>query len=378
MIREERERRGWGYIRKPRYEGARFAASYMHIHEGKLKRWSSPFTFSSREAAGDWLNNERRLIDRDTWTPPAEREHTPFLVREFAKPTPQGGQREGQKREQTALLLREYAEPALRGRRLEPTTRVTYKRLWETRIEPALGDRVLRDITADDLEEWWRSLGDDYESSRGSAWNLLKSILKQAADDEIIAHNPAAAPKFIHYGDRVTRRPLIILSPAELLDVAAQLPSYYAIAVEIMAWCSLRFAEMSELRVKDIRDDELGMLIRIGSSAPMVDGVPVAKKYSKSDPRARDIWVPPNVAARIRSHLKTISQKPDTFIVTNFRGDRLPRATFTKAFKAALPADKAAMNADALRHTGGVLAAKVGATVPELQERLGYSTSSAP
>ncbi|MFZ2240184.1 MAG: tyrosine-type recombinase/integrase [Gordonia amarae] len=345
--------RAWGYVRKPRYVGCRFDASYMHIHNGTLKRFRSPKTFDTRMAAEAWLHTERKLIDHGVWMPPAERARAKAL---------------------SSITLREFAEDALAGRRLAPTTQANYKRLMRTRIEPGLGDRLVREITADDLHEWWRGIGDEFESSRAHAWNLLKSLLKEAVDREIIGSNPADSPRFKRYGKRPTRRPIILMAPAEIDATAAKLPSYYAIALPIMAWCALRFAEMSELRVKDIDDTPEGMVIRIRRSAPLVDGVPVVKRGSKSDAGTRDIWVPPNVAATIREHLKTIGKQPNALIVTNFRGDRLPRATFTKAFKAALPPAKSDMHVHALRHTGAVLAAQAGASIAELQERLGHAT----
>lgn len=77
----------------------------------------------------------------------------------------------------------------------------------------------------------------------------------------------------------------------------------------------------------------------------------------------------------IREHLQTIGKHPNTLVVTNFRGERQPRATFTKAFKAALPPAKSEMHVHALRHTGAVLAAHAGASTAELQERLGHATA---
>lgn len=347
------KRRGWGYIRKPRHIGCRFAASYMHIHKGTLTRFNAPKTFASKMAAESWLYKERQLIDQGVWTPPAER------ARAEAR---------------SSIRLREFAEDALSGRRLEPTTRSNYKRLWDTRIEPHLGDLVVRNITADDLQGWWRSLGVEYEASRAHAWNLLKSLLKEAVEREIITSSPADSPRFKRYGKRPNRRQIILLTPAEISETAAKLPTYYTIALPIMAWCALRYAEVSELRVKDIDDGSDGMVIHVRRSAPLVDGVPVVKQGSKSDAGTRDVWVPPHVAVAIRKRLNAIDKHPNTLVVTNFRGERLPRATFTKAFKSALPPAKSDMNVHALRHTGAVLAAQAGASTFEVQERLGHTT----
>ena len=112
-------------------------------------------------AAEAWLHKERQLIDHGTWTPPAER------VKAVAR---------------SSIKLGDFAQDALAGRRLEPTTRSNYRRLLETRIIPGLGDRPVRDITADDLQDWWRDLGAEYESNRAHAWNLLRSLLEEAVE----------------------------------------------------------------------------------------------------------------------------------------------------------------------------------------------------
>ena len=101
---------------------------------------------------------------------------------------------------------------------------------------------MVRDITADDLQEWWRGLGVEYEASRAHAWNLLKSLLKEAVEREIITSSPADGPRFKRYGKRPNRRQIILLTPAEISTTAAKLPSYYAIALPIMAWCALRLS----------------------------------------------------------------------------------------------------------------------------------------
>jgi hypothetical protein len=58
--------RGWGHIRRLP-SSRRYQASYIGPDLG---RHAGPTTYVSRLDAEHWLASERRLIDRDEWTPP--------------------------------------------------------------------------------------------------------------------------------------------------------------------------------------------------------------------------------------------------------------------------------------------------------------------
>src|SRR5271166_606883 len=64
--RAKRPRRSWGKILRMR--SGRYQAGY---NGPDLARHYAPATFTSRMDAEHWLAAERRLIERDEWTPPA-------------------------------------------------------------------------------------------------------------------------------------------------------------------------------------------------------------------------------------------------------------------------------------------------------------------
>jgi hypothetical protein len=64
-----RPRRGFGTIR--RLPSGRFQATYVGPD---LSRHGAPFTFDAKGYAERWLEEERRLIEMEAWTPPAGRE----------------------------------------------------------------------------------------------------------------------------------------------------------------------------------------------------------------------------------------------------------------------------------------------------------------
>ena len=64
-------RRGWGWIRK--LPSKRWHASYIGPDR---VRHNAPVTYGAKMDAERWLSDERRLIERDEWTPPAQRSAT--------------------------------------------------------------------------------------------------------------------------------------------------------------------------------------------------------------------------------------------------------------------------------------------------------------
>src|SRR5215213_5046465 len=63
-------RRGWGKIRP--LPSKKYQASYVWPPDVG-PRHNAPRTFTSKMDAEHWLADERRRIERDEWTPPAQR-----------------------------------------------------------------------------------------------------------------------------------------------------------------------------------------------------------------------------------------------------------------------------------------------------------------
>lgn len=82
-----------------------------------------------------------------------------------------------------------YAVVALGRRRLRPATVALYDRLLRLAILPAFGGRELRDITSAEVTAWYGSMKRT-PTQQANAYGLLKSILKDAVDDGLIATNP--------------------------------------------------------------------------------------------------------------------------------------------------------------------------------------------
>lgn len=145
-----RQRRSWGKIRRLTHGSGRLQASYMH----DLARHTAPATFTSKMDAEHWLADERRLIERGEWTPPAFR-----AAQTHAK----------------AQTLIDYADTWLEHRNLKPRTRALYRDLLDGPLAP-LHRVPLGLISAESVRAWHSGLGTATPRKREHAYQLLHAI----------------------------------------------------------------------------------------------------------------------------------------------------------------------------------------------------------
>lgn len=166
-------RRGFGQItrlRSKRYQ-ARYRGPDTALH-------NAPTTFDRKGDAEVWLATERRLIQEGGWTPPAQRKAA--LVAAAAV---------------NALTVGRYVERIIqrretRARRpIVPTTADTYRKDWRLR-GGSLDAVPLADLTPAQVADWWHALPATSKTSNGRCYDLLKSVMAEAVEDELIDRNP--------------------------------------------------------------------------------------------------------------------------------------------------------------------------------------------
>ena len=343
------KRRSWGKLRT--IGSGRIHASYISSEDGQ--RYNAPHTFDSRMDAEAWLASERRLIEMNTWTPPADR-----VKRKAA----------------AGVTVRQFAGEWMGQRDLTAKTRSLYNRLLDSRILPAFGDSVVVEVTPALVRGWWSELGRRLPTptSNTQAYQLLKAMFSTAVEDKLMLENPCQIKAA---GKPPKARDVQPLTPAELLTVAESVPERYRIAVPVAAWCGLRFGELIELRRKDVADDGERIVLKIRRAATRVDNKLVVGP-PKTEAGIRDVTVPPHVAVQLRAHMVDVTGGgSDAFVFTTTRGLRLSTTAFTKSVKSGFAAvGKPGMRVHDLRHVGATLAAQAGATTKELMSRLGHTT----
>lgn len=317
--------------------------------------------FRTRGKAQSWLDDERKLIALDAWTPPAERET---------------------KKKLAATTVGQYFETLPAKRHWQSTTARGYKSMFDNDIRPVLGDKALQAVTRDDIREWYFGMlkGHKGRDKRNrDVYCLLQTIFSHAVKEELIEVSPVNIPG-------ASKRPPAqreqeIPTPEEFAKLVAAVPARYRVPVMVAAGCALRIGEWAELRRKDMHHDghtgvwklHIRRQVREGGSSKEV--VPFTK--SKRD---RWVTVPASIVPALQQHLATYSQPGrDGLLFPNQDGVWVDRRRFNRLLKrssmAAFGRDD--MHSHLLRHYGGTEFARAGATLAETMARLGHSTVSA-
>ncbi|MET4078706.1 site-specific integrase [Janibacter sp. UYMM211] len=375
-----RRRRGFGSIfveRSGRYR-ARYADPEGRTRVTKHGNTApllhrAPHTFDTREDAEAWLTDERRLISSGRWSPPASR-HKAALAAET---------------EEERNTFASYARAWLAGRHeLRASTKASYTTAIERHLIPAFGETLLPDITVSSVRAWFASYEDRTPTARAHAYQVLGAIMAQAEDDELIARSPVR----IKAGGRSrVRREPEVLTRAELFALADAMPEKHRALTLICGLCGLRFGEAVALRRRDV-DLEDGT-ITVARTAIRADGKKIAGP-PKTAAGKRTVAMPPSVVKALREHLRDqpVSGRnalvfpgangellaPTALYGRAARIERRGRKTYVKKaygfFAAREAIGRPDLNWHDLRRTAATLGAQAGATVREMQHRLGHAT----
>ena len=370
-------RRSFGQI--TRLPSKRYRARYADPNgrltpKGEPLRHNAPWTFETKQDAEAWLAHEYRLITSSQWTSPAAREQQA---------------REAEDR-RTGNVFATYARAWLDSRHdLRPTTRASYDTAIRRHLVPEFGHLPLDQITADKVRRWFASYGDRTPTARAHAYQVLAGIMAQALDDELIAKNPVK----IRAGgrSRVKREPEV-LTLAELRSLANAMPEKHRALTWLCGLAGLRFGEAVALRRRDI-DLDAGT-VTVTRTASRAGG----RKTTNAPKTAagyRTVAVPPRVVDELRRHLKDVGitggrnallfpgangelLAPSALYGLKARRERRGGKTYQKrayGFYAAREAiGKPSLHWHDLRRTAATLGAQSGATVREMQHRLGHAT----
>lgn len=363
-------RRGVGRIRQER--SGKFSAAYIGP-DNVLHR--APNTFEAKVYAEGWLASERRLIELGAWQPPQQRARAIEQARAVA--------------EGSAKTLRDFAEAWLQDKRnrdpddresLRPTTAKDYRTLLDRHILPTLGDLPVAQITPEAVHAWHKRLGaNKTPRARAKAYSLLTGLLNAAVADKTIplAVNPCQIKGASKAKPRKEVEPV---SLDELDLIVDAMPRPLQLAVELAVWCALRYGEVFELRRRDVVFSPRTGAPKSGSVRVRRGVVWVAGQTYNDKPKTeagiRDVAIPPHILGHVVAHLgEFVGPEPDALVFTSRTGSNLRPSSFEGPWqKARKAAGRDDLTFHGLRHSGAVLAAQSGATIAELQARLGHAT----
>lgn len=363
-----RDRRGTGHIRK--LPSGRFQASYVGPDADRHK---APSTFDSKMDAEAWLAAERRLVSEDRWVSPAARRAATLKA----------------ERDRRGRIFANYAETWLAGLHdLRPTTRKSYRTSIDNHLVPTFGATPIDEIAADDVDRWFAAYGTATPTARAHAYQVLTAIMKHAADREHILRNPCR----VKAGSkaRVKRQPEA-LTLVELLSLAEAMPHKHRALTLLSGFCGLRFGEAVALRRRDV--DLTNGIVRIERGAVQLRGEKTTNR-PKTDAGIRTVAMPSVVVDALREHMaENITGGRDALIFPGADGEilsnsalyglkarteRRGRKVYRKAaygfYGAREAIGKPNLHWHDLRRTAATLGAQSGATVKEMQSRLGHAT----
>jgi integrase len=309
-------------------------------------RHSAPITFVARIDAEGWLVDQERLISRGEWRPPTgQLRHAP-------------------------LLMGEYAPVVVERRRLRPATAALYAKLLRLEILPTWADRALDDITAAEIATWYAGM-QNTPTQQANAYGLLKSIFKEAIEGGILEANPCR----VKAGAQKQRASEIeVLTVDQLNRYLAAIPEARRVPLLLAGWCGLRSGEVRGLRVRDL-DLDVGVVhVRqavVRLKGQLLIGPP------KTNAGIRSVAIPPHLVPALRAWAdRQPTRGRDALLFPAGDGhsplnDSVLRDAHDKG-KAAI--DMPRLTIHGLRHTSATLAAQLGATLAELQARIGHST----
>ncbi|MEU4331054.1 tyrosine-type recombinase/integrase [Nonomuraea dietziae] len=241
-------------------------------------------------------------------------------------------------------------------------------------LGPTFGKWNIADIREADVRRWRKErLGGVGQSTVAKAYQLLKSVLATAVDDELIRRNPCRI-KGAGMPDTPERNMIPLAKVAEILNAT---PQRYRALVLLGTFASLRWGELAGLRRANL-DLDAGVVRVVGTLAEL-NGGKLVESSPKSRAGRRVVAIPTEIIPDLRTHLENFAQAADDgFVFVGPKGAMLRRSGFSRMWnrirtKVGLPD----LHFQDLRHVGNTLAASTGASLRELMTRMGHSSTRA-
>lgn len=311
-----------------------------------LLRHSAPGTFVARIDAEGWLVEQERAISRGDWRP-----HKHEVA-------------------QAPATLGDYAKAVVARRKLRPATVALYDKLLRLVILPELGDRPLAEVTSAEVSAWFAAQRGT-PTQQANAYGLLKSVFKEAVEEGLLETNPCRVKGG---GQKERAREIEVLSVAQLETYLSAVPEARRVPLLLAGWCGLRSGEVRGLRVRDLDLDAGVVHVRqavVRLKGRLLIGPP------KTAAGIRTVAIPPHLLPALRAWSDAQPSRPrDALLFPAGDGasplnDSVLRTAHDKG-KAAI--GMPGLTIHGLRHTSATMAAQLGATLAELQARIGHST----
>jgi integrase len=257
---------------------------------------------------------------------------------------------------------------------LTPATQSLYAEVWRNLIHPHLGTRQLGTIRKSDVKAWVAKLmaAGKKEARISQAHRLLRKVLEEALEDELILSNPARGVKT---GEAPKRER--IFTPHEVNRMAEVVQPRYRAMILLMMRGGCRIGEAIALKKESL--NPLKGTVTFSGGYTWVDGKLVKGKTKNK--KSRTIRLPKSLVKELESHLEQFPPgEEDGLVFTTEKGLPIRRTNFRS--QVWLPAlEKAKISKPWPRvhdskHTAVSLGHAAGLTIKELQALAGHSSPS--
>jgi integrase len=247
----------------------------------------------------------------------------------------------------------------------------TYDVYWRTQVGPKLGAYPLARITKQVVQRFLS----DVQRESGSAWvtehafRLLRKLLMEAMDAELIVRNPATR---VRLPKKPKRHTPTVLTPQEIGGLAREVPPHWRALVLVNAYGAMRWSEVVGLTVGSV--DWGRRLISVTETVVEAAGH-LYKEPTKTEAGRRTITLPGFVMEALAEHIRRWPPGDLGLIFHDRNGQPVRRSTFYRTWRqaterAGLPGFKVRN----LRHTGASLAVASGADLEHLKVRMGHES----
>ncbi len=252
---------------------------------------------------------------------------------------------------------------------LRPSSRARSDSILHGRLVPHFVGTPLSAIRPSDVTSYVKQLEREglAPGSIRKVFNVLRSVMGAAVEDDLIRKNPCAGAKLAAAAPAEMR----FLSPEEISGLVAEIPDEYRALVLVAAYGGLRFGELAGLHVRDV--DFLRRRVTVRESLVDVGGRLYAGPTKTG--RLRSVSLPPGIIDALSVRIGK-DRAADEYVFTSPAGGPLRRSTFrTRVWLPALQrAGLQGLRFHDLRHTAAALAIAQGAHPKAIQERLGHKT----
>lgn len=272
-----------------------------------------------------------------------------------------------------AVRVKDYAASwvSRRSWRLSSLERVTL--VLNSQVIPQFGDRELQAVTASDVQAWvWEMSKTLAPSTADSYFRVLVALMRSAAKDNLVDHNPCRAVILPKTQRRPSdRNPLVEL---EVHAIAVAVPQRFRALVLASAGLGLRQGEACGLTPDRI--DFRSRQVTIDRQLVCNHREPPSLAPPTTVASVRTIPLPEVIGEVLAQHIATYEVRSDGLVFTTTDGSALNRRAWNRILRSAAHSVSIDATSHDLRHHAASLLIGSGCSVETVRSFLGHATAA--